>query len=91
MTDVVGGRFSLGAFDHFEAMVGSSDSMAVARRAAVLVIGESFELDMVNLRTFTDDGSSVRIVLSNFAQIFGTVSIMKTLATLKVPLVVTKQ
>ena len=91
MTAVVGGRFSFGAFDHFDTMVASSDSISLARRFAVRVVAESFKLEVVRRGTLTEDGRSVRKVLSNLAQIFGTVSIMNPLALSKVSLVVTKK
>ena len=91
MTAVVGARFSFGAFDHFDVMVASSDSIALARRLAVRVVTESFKLEVVRRGTLTEDGRSERKVLSNLAQIFGTVSIMNSLALSKVSLVVTKK
>ena len=91
MTAAVGGRFNFGAFDRFDAIVASSDLMVFARRAAVSVVAESFKLDVVNHRTLTDDGRSERKVLSSLAQIFGTVSVIKSLALSKFALVVTKK
>ena len=91
MTAVVGGRLSLGALDHLEAMVTSSGTAAVARRAAVLVVAESFKFDMVSRGTFTDGGSSLRKLLSNLAQILGTVSMINCLALSNFGPVVTKK
>ena len=86
-----GGRFSFRAFDHFDAMVASSDSRALARRLAVRVVAESFKLEVVRRGPLTEVGRSVRKVLSNLAQIFGTVSIINYLASSKVSLLVTKK
>ena len=72
-------------------MEASSDSIALARRAAVRVVAESFRLEVVKRGTWTDDGRLVRKVLSNFAQILGTVSMMNSLALSKVSLVMTKK